>query len=101
MGWEVDQDSMNPPPAKVMAVYYLVLSSENVVMNSTDLTSSWAPSEYVGTLDQYMSTLISGTPLIPVDTHHALEMGWVDMARMSRNRPYLDEAIRAAIALVA
>jgi len=49
----------------------------------------------------YLSTLVAGTPMIPVDTHHALEMGWVDMDRMARNRPYLDDAIKAAIALVA
>lgn len=101
MGWEVEQDTGYTPPPKVGAVYYLVLPFDNVVINSTDLTSSWTPSEYVGTLDMYMSTLMTGTPLIPVDTHHALLMGWVDMDRMARNRPYLDDAIKAAIALVA
>lgn len=101
MGWEVEQDAGYQPPPKVGAVYYLVLSADNVVMNSSELQSTWTPSEYVGTLDMFLSTQITGTPMIPVDTHHALEMGWVDIDRMSRNRPYLDDAIKAAIALVA
>ena len=101
MGWEVPQDAGYTPPPNVEAVYYLVLSADNVVINSTNLSSSWQPSEYIGTLDMYLSTLVAGTPMIPVDTHHALEMGWVDMDRMARNRPYLVDAIKAAIALVA
>lgn len=101
MGWEVEQDTGYTPPPKVGAVYYLVLPADNIVMYATDLNSAWVPSEYVGTLDMYISTLAAGTPLIPLDTHHALIMGWVNMDRMARNRPYLDDAIKAAIALVA
>ena len=101
MSWEVDQDTGNTPPPKVSAEYYLVLSTDNVVLHATDLSSSWVPTEYIGTFEMWKSTLMAGTPMIPLDTHHALELGWVDMDRMARNRPYLDDAIKAAIALVA
>lgn len=101
MGWEVEQDTGYTPPPKVGAVYYLVLPTDNIVMNSINLNGSWAPSEYAGTFDQFIGTLLTGTPLIPLDTHHALLLEWVDIDRMARNRPYLDDAIKAAIALVA
>jgi len=99
MGWQVEQETGYQPPPKVEAVYYLVLPTDNVVLHSTDPTTNSV--EYSGTLDMFESTLLTGTPMIPMDTHHALIQGWVDMARMARNRPYLDDAIKAAIALVA
>lgn len=88
------------PPPSVEAVYYLWLPEDNVVLwayysNDTD------PEEYIGTLHTYKNSLPTGTPMIPMDSHHALCLSWLTMDRMARNRPYLDDAIKAAIALVA
>lgn len=82
------------------AVYYLWLPEDNVVLWAyySDDTS---PTEYVGSLNMFKNTLANGTPMIPMDSHHALCLDWLTMDRMARNRPYLDDAIKAAIALVA
>ena len=88
-------------PTTTDAHYYLVLPTDNEVLYSTELGEYTTPMVYAGTFDMFKGFVIQGTPLIPVDTHHALLMNWVDMDRMARNRPYLDDAIKAAIALVA
>lgn len=96
MGFEVAAGS----PAQLQAVYYLVLPDEFKVLWANDLSMNGAL-EYVGEFTQFLTMQTYGTPMIPLDTHHALLLNWVDMDRMSRNRPYLDDAIKAAVALVA
>lgn len=96
MGWEISSAS----PVTSAAVYFLVLPDEFIVLYNTELNSS-VPMTHNGDFNSFCSAQIFGTPLIPMDTHHSLLLGWVDMDRMSRNRPYLDDKIKAAIALVA
>lgn len=96
MSWEVD----NTPPGSVSAVYYLVLPDEYVVLYNTELILN-SSMTHNGDFNSFCSMRGIGTPLIPLDTHHALLLGWVDIDRMARNRPYLDDKIKAAIALVA
>lgn len=96
--WSVP--STTTPPPSVEAVYFLWLPEEQVVLwahYSDDIN----PSEYQGNIGLFKGTLATNTPMIPMDSHHALSLNWLDINRMTRNRPYLDEAIRAAIALVA
>lgn len=97
--WGVTDTNYLPPSAD--AHYYLVLPADNVVLYSTELGEYSTPLSYCGGFDMFKGFVLQGTPLIPVDTHHALLMNWVDMDRMARNRPYMDDAIKAAIALVA
>lgn len=96
MGWEIN----NAPPNSLSAVYYLVLPTDFKVLFSYELNNS-TPMEYAGNFQQFTGSQPHGTPFIPLDTHHALLLEWVDMDTMARNRPYLDDAIKAAIALVA
>lgn len=98
MTWEV-VSSISPPTLD--AVYFLVLPDESVVLYNTELIKYATPLCYSGDLSGFQSYHPQGTPLIPLDTHSALVLGWVDVDRMMRNRPYLDEKIKAAIALVA
>ena len=88
-------------PAVNAAQYYLVLPTENIILYATELGEYMSPAMHNGDFEGFKNMWASGTPLIPVDTHHALLLDWVDMDRMARNRPYLDDAIKAAIALVA
>ena len=81
------------------ALYFLVLPQDLVVLYAYDCNTS-TPMKHVGNYDSF-ETIQRDAPLIPMDTHHALLMNWVDMDQMARNRPYLDDAIKAAIALVA
>lgn len=94
MGWNVPSTA----PATMSALYFLVLPQDYEVLYSYDPNGS--PMVHSG---DYNSFAINQgeAPLIPMDTHHALLMDWVDMDRMARNRPYMDDAIKAAIALVA
>ena len=96
--WSVP--SMTTPPPLVEAVYFLWLPEEQVVLWAHYSDDS-SPAEYMGNIGLFKSTLATNTPMIPMDSHHALSLGWLDMHRMARNRPYLDDAIKAAIALVA
>jgi hypothetical protein len=95
--WEVQ----GGPPSTLSAVYYLVLPDDNKVLYAYELHENTTPLENYGTFSGFKGVQAVGTPLIPVDTHHALLLGWVDIDTMARNRPYLDDAIKAAIALVA
>jgi hypothetical protein len=95
MGWDVPSSA----PTTQSALYFLVLPTDCEVLYAYDPNGS-PPMSHSG---DYNSFAIShgDPPLIPMDTHHALLMDWVDMDRMARNRPYMDDAIKAAIALVA
>ena len=89
-----------PTPVTYEAVYFLVLEREQVVLHSDELKSWSGPMEWGGNLDSFMGTKAEGTPFIPVDPHTALSLGWLSSIRLANNMPYLDESIRAAIALV-
>ncbi len=88
-------------PTYQEAQYFLILESENKVLYANQLTPYSAPFEHFGDFASFVSMQGPDCPLIPVDTHTALSLNWVDMQRMVRNRPYLDETMKAAIALVA
>jgi len=88
-------------PVTVSAVYFLILPTDNVVLYGNSLDIYATPMEFIGDFNGFAVSQGTGTPLIPMDTHTALSLGWVEMDRVVRNRPYLDETIRAAIALVA
>lgn len=96
MGWEVPMSQ----PSTNSAVYFLELPTDYEILYAYDLGSS-TPMVHNGDFNSFANSQGTGTPLIPMDTHHALLMDWVDMDRMARNRPYMDDAIKAAIALVA
>jgi hypothetical protein len=98
MSWEV-VSTYSPPTLE--AIYFLSLPDENAVLYHSELSNYTTPMYYAGDLSGFQSHYPQGTPLIPLDTHSALVLGWVDVDRMMRNRPYLDEKIKAAIALVA
>lgn len=96
MGWETQA----PPIRTYQAVYYIVLPEDNKVLHSYEIGEYSTPNEHLGDWGSFRNTY-PDCPLIPVDTHHALLLAWVDLPTMTRNRPYLDETIKAAIALVA
>jgi hypothetical protein len=95
MGWEVTTAA----PTTLSALYYLVLPSDYEVLYAYDANGT-PPMKHTGDFNSFAINQ-GDCPLIPMDTHHALLMDWVDMDTMARNRPYLDDAIKAAIALVA
>lgn len=95
--WSIAQHD----PVTLNAVYFVILPTDNVVLYGSSLDTYGTPLEYIGDFNSFAMSQIAGTPLIPMDTHTALSLGWVEMDRVVRNRPYLDETIRAAIALVA
>ena len=95
MSWDIIAGS----PTSLMAVYYLVLPHENIVLYSTECSNHYT-STWTGDLDSFIYAQPTGTPVIPMDPHHAMLLNWVDMDRMARNRPYIDDSIQAAIALV-
>jgi len=95
MSWDVNAGE----PVTVTAIYYLVLPHENIVLHSPDCTNHYA-STWTGDLDGFIYAQPTGTPMIPIDPHHAMLLSWVDMDRMARNRPYIDDSVQAAIALV-
>ncbi len=97
MGWEIISSG---PPVQMQAVYYLVLPGDFKVLWSNDLNMGPAL-EYMGDYTQFMTMQAYGTPMIPLDTHHAILLNWVTLDVMCRNRPYMDDAVKAAIALVA
>lgn len=97
MGWEVVESQ----PNSYSAMYYLVLPEDNKVLYSYDLDNYKTPMEWLGDFNSFRTSQGTNTPYIPIDTHHAMLLEWVDLQTMSRNRPYLDETIKAAIALVA
>ena len=96
--WSI-QSTATPPP-ELAAVYYLWLPEDNVVLHALYFNDT-DPQEYSGDLRMFRGSYADGTPFIPMDSHHALSLKWLTMDRMARNRPYLDDAIKAAIALVA
>lgn len=88
------------PPPPLTAVYYLWLPEDNVILHALYFNDT-EPLEFYGDLTMLRGNYPEGTPFIPMDSHHALCLKWLDIDRMARNRPYLDDAIKAAIALVA
>jgi hypothetical protein len=97
MGWSIE----SAPPSTMEAVYFLILPDEFVVLYNTELSEVMPPFIYNGDMQQFIGSQVPGSPLIPLDTHTAMTLNWVDLDRMSRNRPYMNDAIKAAIALVA
>lgn len=99
MGWDVYETPVSPVSRP--AVYFLVLPDSNEVLYSYEISEFNAPMHHSGDFAYFINGQGSGVPLIPMDSHHALLLGWVTIDEMARNRPYLDDAIKAAIALVA
>lgn len=95
--WSIQEQVV--APRIIEAVYFLYLPVDGVVLHSTELMGGIYHTAYEG-----LSSFISrheDTPLIPVDIHLAVSLNWVKPDQMSKNMPYLDEKMRAAIALVA
>lgn len=87
-------------PAINNAQYFLLLPVENVVLYKHEISTSMAPTTFTGDFASF-ANMFPNSPLIPLDAHTALVLNWVNVERMSRNCSYLNDTIRAAIALVA
>jgi hypothetical protein len=98
MSWEVVSQIVQSP-SSYQAKYFLYLAVDEEIMYCDELSAHNMPTRFYGDLSSW--TLSNqGTPLIPVDFHTAISVGWVDARTMIRNMPYLTEDVRAAVALV-
>lgn len=87
------------PPTLREAMYFFYLPHDNEVVYHTTLSPHVKPQRYYGGLDAWLGGN-SGAPIIPVDTHLAIVLGWVDSHTLVRNMEYVSDNVRAAIKLV-
>ena len=80
-------------------VYFIRLPADYTFLWANNLTDSF-PQNFIGDMYGFTNHVPRGTPLIPIDFHHALSMNWVTIDVVVRNMPYLDDTIKAAILLV-
>jgi len=98
MMWQIEENNVSPTYRK--ALYFFYLPHDGEVVYDDEPVGNMHPQRYCGGLESFYRNNL-GAPLIPIDFHLAMTLGWVDEPTMARNMPYLSDKVRAAIALVA
>lgn len=95
MTWRIESTQ----PSTLTAVYFFALPVDNVILWAEDLTS--VPTKYNGDLRWFLIYEVNDRPVIPLDMHNAICLNWLQPYELARNMEYIDDSIRAAVALVA
>lgn len=94
--WHIQSSTVQPPVRH--AIYFVCLPEYNEVRYNDEIDTSYCHT-FNGSLNSFLRER-NEHPLIPVDPFHAITLGWIDIKELSQNALFLNDKIRAAIALV-
>lgn len=92
--WQIEKSQ----PSTQTAVYFFALPVDGVVLNNHELTN--APLRYYGNLQDWLQYEAYDKPVIPLDAHNVICLNWASPEEIVKNMEYLDDTVRAAIALI-
>ena len=97
MGWEIRD--VNTAPPRLAAVYFIYLPVKDKCLYSNEINKYQIPSENYGDPSQLQGTY-PNAPLIPIDPHLALSLGWIELDKMVGEMPYVTDILKACLKLV-